>query len=69
MSDRRAKLAKLQRLASSSNEHEAALARALAADLGKNMPAEVPRPARDPAFPDQLPGARRVPTPLERGGR
>ncbi len=65
--DRRARMAKLLRLASSPNEHEAALARAEAARLGATLQAEPgPPPGKDPAYPSQLPGARRVPRPLGR---
>lgn len=63
----RDKIDKLRRLAQSPNPHEAALAREEADRLAKQLPDQVARPVLDPAYPHQLPGAIRVPSPL--GGR
>ena len=65
--NRRDKVDKLRRLAESPNEHEAARAREAADRLSKGLPDLVVTSGPDPAFPHQLPGAIRIPSPI--GGR
>ena len=62
--NRQDRIDKLRRLAESPNPHEATLAREEAARLSALEPVPVSTGGPDPAYPHQLPGAFREPTPL-----
>lgn len=64
---RRDRIDKLRRLAQSPNPHEASLARDEAARLAALEPTPVSTGGPDPAFPHQLPGAFRIPSPIGAG--
>lgn len=64
MANRRDQIEKLRRLAESPNPHEAQLAREEADRLAKGLPDLVAAPLQDPAYPYQLPGMIRIPTPI-----
>lgn len=64
---RRDRIEKLQALAGSPNPHEAEAARAEAARLLALEPIPERPEGPDPAYPCQLPGAFRAPSPLEAG--
>lgn len=65
MGRNRDRLEKLRRLAQSPNIHEATRAQEAAERLAAELP-PAPPVRRGAAFPHQLPGAFRIPTPLGR---